>query len=317
MFIKKNIKDIKFKIKKTIFYFKLNFQPNSYNLSYERNSFFSNTIKKNLKEGNTIIPKIIWIYWHDEVVPNNINIFINRIKVENKSYEINVLNKITIKEFLPNLDFKIKLRPAHESDLIRLELLYKFGGVWLDSSIILNEGIDWVNNIAEKNKIDCIAFYRKKSSTDLNNPIVETWFLAAPKRNVFIGKWLEILRKIQYIGTYNLYLEYKKRRDYLHLKQSIEDPFYLITNIICQGVMRDINPSLYLLESEKSAFYYSEKLGWKKEKLMNLYCIKDKPDCSPRIVKITSGERLYLNEIIKKNKVNKKSIIGEMLNEII
>ena len=33
---------------------------------------------------------------------------------------------------------------AKQSDVIRLNLVYNYGGVWMDASIILHENLDWI-----------------------------------------------------------------------------------------------------------------------------------------------------------------------------
>lgn len=50
------------------------------------------------------------------------------------------------------------LTPSGKSDIIRLNLLYKYGGVWMDATIRLVKNFDWLLNICKKgNNYDYFA----------------------------------------------------------------------------------------------------------------------------------------------------------------
>ena len=88
--------------------------------------------------------KIIWQYWHqgEERAPEIIKKCLNSIKKNYPDYNINVLSFDTIKDYvnLPpkyyDLLKKKKIPIAIFSDILRLNLLSKYGGVWIDATML-------------------------------------------------------------------------------------------------------------------------------------------------------------------------------------
>ena len=56
-----------------------------------------------------------------------------------QSFTINLLNEKTVYNFLPNLrrDLDQYMSIPQKTDLIRLSLLHKYGGIWVDSDTIV------------------------------------------------------------------------------------------------------------------------------------------------------------------------------------
>lgn len=78
---------------------------------------------------------------------------------------------------------------AHLSDMLRASLLYKYGGVWLDSTILLTDVLPaecWNYQLYTWN-FDNIHFYSKA--------IWATWFLAAQKGNIL---WQFVMEAFYY-----------------------------------------------------------------------------------------------------------------------
>ena len=141
-------------------------------------------------KNNQKIPKIIWIYWDPLVASPLVEICINKIKLLHRDYEVNILNKTNLKDYLPEIVPQRRDLPfANYSDIIRLELLYTYGGIWIDASTLITEKIDWIleNNYQD---VDVIGFYADFVTKNKSFPILETWFIATSKQNKFIQSWL-------------------------------------------------------------------------------------------------------------------------------
>ena len=89
------------------------------------------------------IPKIIWTYWNsDDVLPDFIERCIQTWRDKNPDYEIIVLNDSKLSDYLSSDEVrKIKGWKYNDcvqkhSDLVRLFILSKYGGIWLDASIV-------------------------------------------------------------------------------------------------------------------------------------------------------------------------------------
>lgn len=91
--------------------------------------------------------KIIWFCWLQgiEKAPRLIKIcYESIINQYSKEYKIIVINENNISDYIELPDYIINARKkkimcnAHFSDYLREELLYKYGGVWLDSTVYIS-----------------------------------------------------------------------------------------------------------------------------------------------------------------------------------
>ena len=131
---------------------------------YELESFTNN--KKN-----------IWLYWENKKnteKPEYLNIcYKTIIKNCSKNFNVNLLNEKTVYDFLPNLraDIFKKLNIPQRADYIRLKLLNKYGGIWLDSDIIVLKDLSLITD--KLNNYDFVGFgchYKNCSKTGYPKP---------------------------------------------------------------------------------------------------------------------------------------------------
>lgn len=267
---------------------------------------------------NCPIPKIIWIYWHDDKIPKFIKLCIDRIKFLHPDYDVRLLNKYTVNDFLDlKIDILEKIMPlANLSDLIRLSLLYKYGGVWMDASIILEKNIEEFFLI-ENNEQDLIAFYNKFQSTNINLPVIESWMLAAPPKSNFIAKWLEYYSPVSILGSAGLFKKFSVRSDFKDVCKGLGNPEYLIVYIACRIAYEEMlnKSNIILYPCDNTAFSVQIHSKWKIRKCIVNFYVRNKFIRSP-IYKLTSVERNYLSSLKKFNMINKKSIIGIFLREM-
>lgn len=149
------------------------------------------------------IPKNIWIFWNNpinEKTQFSIRLCYEIIKKNCEGYNINILNLKNYKQYVTdnriiNLIDNGKLTYTQISDILRLYVIYKYGGIYLDASIILLDSLDWVY---EYNKMgyNLIMYKNTKHTTDDKNPVLESWFIAASPNNNFLKLSLDKLVKI-------------------------------------------------------------------------------------------------------------------------
>ena len=139
---------------------------------------------------------IIWQYWEspDGSVPPLVQACLNsvdRYKGENKKIFLNYEN---IKEYieLPDIVYKMKetgkMCTAHFVDIVRTALLVKYGGIWIDSTILLTDTIpEYITNSE-------LFFYRTDEKVDLDGLCGTNYLIAASKSdNVILKETLNSL----------------------------------------------------------------------------------------------------------------------------
>jgi len=171
---------------------------------------------------NYYLPKIIWIYWGNNIPICIKNILNNNISVL-KEWKINFLTDLTLYKYIPDKDLPPfqKISIQHKSDWIRLYLLEKYGGCWCDAGIIIND-----ENAIHKLRDESInkqslytGFYLDGRVMDNNLfSYVENWFIMAPENSSIIKAWRKEYENAIQMGFYK-YKKLIKKNKNLNLKK--------------------------------------------------------------------------------------------------
>lgn len=99
---------------------------------------------------------------------------------------------INISEEITNFDTSLKITRTSRSDIIRIFLLEKYGGVWVDATLFCNtQARNWFEDIQKQ---EFFAFQY------LNTPgLISSWFLFAAKNSYIVHAWKRDI--VKYINT--------------------------------------------------------------------------------------------------------------------
>lgn len=183
----------------------------------------------------------MWLYWDNINNKNNPAIidlcYDTVVKHCSKSFEIVRLNKDNIESYIPELvhykKYMNNLIIAHKVDIYRIMLLYKYGGIYLDSDIIvLRNPVEIMDKLK---KYDFVGFgcTGHECKNGYGNP--SNWLLASrPNTNLMgniLNKQLEIIKKnkkLDYhdIGKMLIWKEldnlFKQEYEYYHYPNTID-----------------------------------------------------------------------------------------------
>lgn len=92
--------------------------------------------------------KVIWICWLQgyNSAPDLVKACINSIRLNNPDFEIVFLTEKNISNYIDFPDYIInkyktgQISRTHFSDILRISLLCKYGGVWMDSTVLCTNG---------------------------------------------------------------------------------------------------------------------------------------------------------------------------------
>ena len=149
--------------------------------------------------------KIVWSYW-DGPTNDLLDKSLESWKKYFKDWEINILNKKTIKNYkLYKPKNYNQLTQTTKSDVIRLNLLYQYGGLWLDRTIIINKPITWLKKYEKYSYFSFLYSY-----FSIKQKAIESWFIMVPKKNnKYIKLWLDTFIDILNTDPYESHVAYK------------------------------------------------------------------------------------------------------------
>jgi hypothetical protein len=233
------------------------------------------------------IPKIIWCYW-DSNTPKGIENIIDKNKKVLHDWEFRFLTSETIKKYINKSDFPKgynELSIPAKSDYIRLFLLKKYGGCWIDASIIINDR-NFIEDLlykSIKNKCELTGCFfngeiDKETQLRLNTPnlYIESWFIIAPKDGEIISLWFDEFSRAIKMG----FLNYKKQifKDGVNIIPEIynkdDDNVYLTVHSCIQTVLQKrLNkfPNIQLINAKNTFFKLHTDCDWKCECMVEKY----------------------------------------------
>ena len=174
---------------------------NYFTRPYQREGFES-TLSK--------IPNVIWTFW-DGGVPPLVNDCIESWKKYNPEYEIILLNKENVEKYLPDPDLS-NTKHVNEfiqrySDYVRVHILAKYGGIWLDSSVICQKPLDWIHDIQKETGAEYIGYYTESMTLPElleKSPVLENWAFFCTPDSQFVKDWRDEMMEYT---KYDSYLE--------------------------------------------------------------------------------------------------------------
>lgn len=287
-----------------------------------------------MKRNALNIPRKIWTFWNTKDLPPTVHNCVKTWEFFNPGYEIHIINTKNVNKWIPEAKIN-KLHHGKESfarlsDFIRLNLLYKYGGIWLDASTICTQSFDdFFESVHKKNKhkkINFVGFYNDLFTTKPKYKVIESWAFACTRQNKFMKKWRDEFMELE---------DYDEVQDWLDDMEEMgvdfqdipeyDDPDYLAIHIAVQKVLQYDKYSqkdIFLLKAEDTALKYrlyrpgNLSVAKKVERLCKDY----KMWSSTPIIKFTGEDRKAMEKNRKvRNCVfnNWKNTVATMLTGVV
>lgn len=183
----------------------------------------------------------IWMYWENKsgkTKPEYLQLCYQTIQKNCKnSFNINLLDEKTVYKYLPNLrkDLDEYLNIPQKTDYIRLALLYKYGGIWIDSDTIVIKDMKPLWNKTKKYEFigfGCTGYHC--NSVESGYPRPSNWVLISRKGGLLMKECLKeadlLIKDKPYIFKYKYHIMGRmllwtkikellktKKWDYLHM----------------------------------------------------------------------------------------------------
>jgi hypothetical protein len=137
---------------------------------------------------------IIWQYWETRgAKPKYIDGLFDIAK-RNSGVEIILVTPKTLQEYLPDIEEDV-LRIetlAHKADMIRTRLIWRYGGMWLDSDAVVLSDLNWLFEYLVHYEF---VGFNNEGRLQSERPWVRVnCFLSRPGGRV-VGEWVRVQRK--------------------------------------------------------------------------------------------------------------------------
>ena len=262
------------------------------------------------------IPPIVWAYWSGPTMPPLIERCIANWHRLNPGLQIRVLNEQTASTWAG--EFPASLAGAGatlHADWLRLALLHRHGGIWLDASTLLTQPLDWVFAQHAASGSDLVAYFLGRYTHDAHTPVVENWFLAAPPGSRFMADlYREFTEQVLVLGGAGYAKKLAGQGDYARLLQGIDMPEYLSMHLAVQRLLRSGQPyRLSLQRAEEGPFFYHALGGWGRTALKARLLMRSAAAASPPLIKLRKPDRKRLDLYLERGLYAPQSLVGQYL----
>lgn len=261
------------------------------------------------------IPPILWAYWRG-TAPLLVQRCVAQWQRLHPHFSVRILDERSVLRYLPAMPAALAdASPAKQSDWVRLELLLRHGGIWLDASTILTQPLDWAIQEQARTGADFVGYYLERFTRVPQRPVVENWFMAAPPASPFIADLQrEFIDQVvprsgeQYIDSL------RAQGLYEQAVQLIEPPAYLSMHLALQAiVLRGGRYRLSLACAEEGPFFYHRQGRWSRTALKAQLFFTRIDGPVPPLVKLRAPDRRRLDEYLARGLYLPDSLAGRWL----
>jgi len=265
------------------------------------------------------IPRIVWTWWDTPRPPLLVQRCLDGWARASPGFDIRILHDGLLAQYLGEIPAAVgQLPPAKRADWLRLALLQRHGGIWLDASTIVTRPLDWVLQEQQGSCADFVGYWLARYTTDAACPVVESWMLAAPPGSAFIAAVQREFATQAAPRSGAQYIEYLRAQGgaarWQQLRQNIAMPEYLSIHLAMQAVLRggQLACRLRLARAEDGPFYLHTLGRWNRAalKIRLLFAHAQQP---PALVKLRQPDRRRLDGYLARGLYLPQSLAGQFL----
>jgi len=105
-----------------------------------------------------------------------------------KGYTVKLINRTNLKEYVSDIpEYFDTLLPAHQADYVRVNVICKYGGIWLDSDTLVLDSLDSLFDIIEKKD----GFFSTQ-----NNIMIFNGIFGSKPDTLLMRKWRDEIKSI-------------------------------------------------------------------------------------------------------------------------
>jgi len=282
---------------------------NNYNYSYKDINIITTDYDDNYKTEAKHF--IVWTYWEGSE-SKLVNLCLNNItkscmygSYKQYTFEHIHLNKCNINDYV-NIDNHVcsESKSHLKSDIIRLSLLLKYGGIWLDASVFILQPMNYVFFKDGNHPIHQEYFfgiYNSLNNTNDKYPVIETSAICCNAGNKLVKMWLDEISNIIDCSEQSRE-QYAKKHQLIYLKNLIPQyhyVYYCLQKVLNENNGIDNFDGIHLVDSVSSNYFCYKSFDIKDfidKTTINFIKKYDMFFKSP-IIKFIKNERNYIDKM--------------------
>jgi hypothetical protein len=246
------------------------------------------------------IPKHIWTFWDKPLLPYIVQRCIETWYVHCPDYTITIIRPETLHEYITDIDLlalPFADTPQRLSDFVRLFVLHKYGGFWVDASIVMFDNLDYFHEKQQSSpSVEVVGYHTGINQTKPEFPVIENWFFGCVKKSTFVGLWKSEFMRINDFSSSFTYVENMKCNG-IDLQRLGSLRYYLSMHVAAQSVLQRKQTShmICLDRAEDGPFKYLHDHNWNMCRATTELYLRPYRMHSP-FIKFTSKGRKVLNK---------------------
>jgi len=267
------------------------------------------------------IPKVIWAYWHQQPVPEFIQLCLANWRTHALDHEVRCLDAVSVRQWLTPeclASMPANLPDYRIADWLRLQLLLAHGGIWMDASTLLTRDLEWVHRLQREHDAEFVGFYIQGMSCGDGAPMIENWFLAAPPQSPFIRALANEFGQALNSGEAAYLQGLRAEGRFEACVQAMPERFheYLIMHVAASAVLQGSAQAhrLVLERAEDTAFAFHSRLRWRKKHLYVRLALTRSPSRVPALIKLRGPERRVIERGLARGWLRKDSLLSQLLS---
>ena len=265
------------------------------------------------------IPKIIWTYWQAAPPPAFIQACLDNWRRFAPDHQLRLLDRGTVADWLPALRADFDALPAYrQADWLRIQLLARHGGVWMDASMLLSRDLGWLHETRRRRAADYVGFYIDRYTTRPELPIVENWLMASVPGGRFATALAAAFDRALDEGAEGVLQRLRAEGRHARVVQALTEDFqrYLLMHVAASELL-DREPQLarlVLLRAEDGPFAWHAGVGWRKRHLYARLALLPCPRVLPAVLKLRGGDRTVVERNWRRGLVSPFSALVQLID---
>lgn len=248
------------------------------------------------------LPRVIWTYWQPAPAPDFIQACLANWRQFAPDHEVRLLDRSSIASWLPELRPDFDTLPAYrQADWLRVHLLARHGGIWMDASMLLSRDLAWLHGTQRQRAADFVGFYIDRYTTRPQLPLIENWMMASVPGGRFVTALAAAFDRALDEGPENVLQRLRTEGRHAQVVQGLNDELQRQLPLqVAACELLDRQPDLarlVLLRAEDGPFAWHAGVGWRRHHLFARLALAPCPRMLPAVLKLRRGDR----ELVERN----------------